>query len=158
MYSPVRPTRQTTVVVLFSIISLCLAACSGEDSSERLVNASMGGKADVIRRCLEKGADVNAADKKFNATALMWAAHNGHVEALNVLLANGADMDRQGSRGETALWFAAQKGQLETLKILVENGADINTVGRDGYSPIAIAEKNGHSDIVDYLKSAGAAR
>jgi ankyrin repeat protein len=109
----------------------------------------------VIEKMLAKGADVNATDQKHRSTALMWAAHNGHTEALKVLIRSGAAIDARREKGETALWFAAQKGQLETLKILVENGAKTDVVGRDGETAVAIAEKNGHTHVVDYLKRIG---
>ena len=151
-----RLKRAIGYIVCTSIAILLFSTCAKEDFDGQLVKAAMQGNTDEIIRCLGEGADINAKDEKFNATALMWAAHNGRAEALRILIKNGADIHQKGARGETALWFAAQKGQLKTLKILVDHGANINIVGRDGDSALAIARENGHSHVVDYLKSSGA--
>lgn len=141
--------------LLFILASVGFLAC-GKDMDRELLDAAMSGKAELVRHCLENGADVNAKDQKHQSTALMWAAHNGHVEALKILIAHGANIEQKRFKGETALWFAAQKGQLETLKILADKGADINTIGRDGDSALAVALKNGHLHVAEYLKNAGA--
>jgi ankyrin repeat protein len=143
------------IIVVFMVVVFSILACS-DSLSEDLVNAAKKGDAKTIERLLEKGADVNAEDSKYDATALMWAAHNGHEAAVRILLHHGAAIDKQCKQGESALWFAAQKGQLETLRILSESGADINVIGRNGDSALVIAKKNGHKSIFDYLIQAGA--
>jgi ankyrin repeat protein len=40
--------------------------------------------------------DVNAAEKFQNTTAVMWAAAEGHIDVVDVLIEAGADINRQG--------------------------------------------------------------
>lgn len=150
-----RHKRLKVFVPIFMMAVFFIYACSS-NVNEDLVQAAMTGDAKTIERLLGKGADVNAKDSKYHATALMWTAHNGHEAALRILLQHGATIDEKGTGGESALWFAAQKGQVETLRILAESGADIDVVGRDGDSAISIAKKNGHASVVEYLIKAGA--
>lgn len=152
-HEPIKPGK--TSVVVFMMAVFFIYACSA-NVNEDLVQAAMTGDAKTIERLLGEGADVNAKDSKYHATALMWAAHNGHAAALRTLLQHGAAIDEKGPAGESALWFAAQKGQLETLRILAESGADIDVVGRDGDSAISIATINEHTPVVEYLIKAGA--
>ena len=45
--------------------------------------ASRNGNPDTIRTLLEHHADVNGKDKLRGTTALMWAAEQGHPEAIH---------------------------------------------------------------------------
>ncbi len=140
---------------IIAVITITLAACA-DNSSEEFVQAARKGNITTVKILLEAGADANAKDKKFQSSALMWAAHEGHTDIMNLLIENGAKVDEQRSTGETAFWFTAQKGQLEAMKILVSHGADINVIGRESKSALDIASQNGYQEIVDYLREAGA--
>src|SRR5262249_12684137 len=60
------------------------------DGETPLMTASHRGEVDVMRMLLDRGATVNAREKKFGQTALMWAA--GHPEAVRLLLERRADV------------------------------------------------------------------
>ena len=103
-------------VIILSMIALLvfnLLSC-GENLDEELVQAAKKGKAEKIENLLKKGADVNAKDRKHKSTVLMWAAHEGHIDAMKVLIRNGAEIGEKRDNGETALWFASQKGKQDT--------------------------------------------
>ena len=61
-----------------------------EDGETPLMTAARLGQADMMKMLLDRGADVNAREKQFGQTALMWAA--GHPEAVRLLLQHGADV------------------------------------------------------------------
>lgn len=152
--------RQTKLVLpvavpIIIVAAIVLVACAG-NTSEALVQATKNGDIATVERLLEGGADVEAKDSKYHSSLLMWAAHEGHTDIMDLLIQNGATIDTKKPTGETALWFAAQKGQLEALKILVHHGADINVIGWKGATALEVAQKYGHQEIVDYLRDAGA--
>jgi ankyrin repeat protein len=146
----------STTVLGLVIAAFVLGACT-RDSSQDFVTAAKTGDLETVIRLLKDGVDVDATDSKHRATALMWAAHEGHPEIVKVLIEKGAAIDARNPTGETALWFSAQKGKIEALKILHENGADSNVIGERGETALDVARKNGHQDIVDYLRQAGVA-
>uniref|UniRef100_A0A915NFR4 ANK_REP_REGION domain-containing protein n=1 Tax=Meloidogyne floridensis TaxID=298350 RepID=A0A915NFR4_9BILA len=79
----------------------------------------------IMQRLFHMG-NVNAKAVKHAQTALMLAASHGRIEATNLLLKCGADVNIQDVDGSTALMCAAEHGQKEidnqtALSIAVEN-------------------------------------
>jgi ankyrin repeat protein len=94
--------------------------------------------------------------------ALSWAARNDRVEALDVLVARGADVDADVYRG-TALTWAAACGRMSAIKRLVALGADPNRRGTfggpehgDGTTALHHAAEAGQLDTIRALLDAGA--
>jgi hypothetical protein len=84
--------------------------------------------------------------------ALGHAAHNGRDDAVEWLLAHGADVDGAPYLGVTPLHFAAQFGHGSTVRLLLEHGAD--TTRRDRIHdavPVDWARESGHPEIVSLL-------
>lgn len=76
-------------------------------------------------------------------TALHWAAAMDNVEAVRILLDNGAEVDCQGKPGgETALHRAARFGGVQTIVELAERGASVLFDAR-GKSPFEVAGVQG---------------
>ncbi len=70
-------------------------------------------------------------------TALHYAARDGRIEALELLLAAGAAIDRQTpGDGSTALLIATINGNYDLALHLLERGADPNLVSEDGAGPL----------------------
>ena len=62
-------------------------------------------------------------------TALLFAARGGHVEAVRVLLAAGADVNDTLSDGQSALVVAVANANWELAGYLLDRGADPNLAG-----------------------------
>lgn len=69
----------------------------------------------------EPAADVPGAAPP---TTLIEAAHVGRVEAINALIAAGADLDATDDGGRTALMAAAGAGNLDAVFALLNAGAN----------------------------------
>jgi ankyrin repeat protein len=143
---------------LFVLIAIATLGCTtGHDVDEEFVMAAKRGDTASVHALLQQGADINAVDRQFGATALMWASHEGHADTVRLLLSSGAPVDAQQELGRTALWYTAQQGQIGTAGILIAAGANVDLAANDGKTPRDIALELGHRDIADLLTKAGAA-
>jgi len=81
----------------------------------------------------------------------MFAAQEGFLEVVRILIENGADVNDSTGIGETALMFAVEKGHNDIASLLIENGADINA--QDIYQRTALmrASASGNVAMVSYL-------
>jgi uncharacterized protein len=88
------------------------------------------------------------------------AAHFGHGDALEALLAAGADVGTFSDNDErnTALHAAlAGRRQVRVVARLLASGADVNARAAGGYTPLHIAAFHDDVAIVDTLLAHGAA-
>src|SRR5262249_15184035 len=123
-----------------------------------LALAAHFGKLEVLKFLISRGADVNSVSKHpMNVTALHAALFGRRNDAVNLLLASGADVrPKRGGRGWprsgwTALHYAASLGYSDLASTFIDHGASIDAVDDDGKTPVQVAMEAGHQDIVDLL-------
>lgn len=75
--------------------------------NEQLIIACTVMNLKEIEILLNKGADINAKDKKGN-TALHYTVHNKNVISSILLLDNGADINTKNNEGFSPLYYAKQ--------------------------------------------------
>ncbi len=94
---------------------------------------------------IQNGADVNVCRKgQEHRTALNIASKKGHVDVVNLLIQNNANMGH-------ALFFGAEYGRVEVVKLLILNGAEVNAEDQSSYTAITYAVQKGHVDVVRQL-------
>ena len=114
--------------------------------------AAYEGRTETVRKALESGADVNAADPSKSLTALHMAAYNGHSKIVELLLEHDATIDCRDSEGKTPLTHACTGPFAETVEILVKAGADINAKeSTESFTPLMMAAGLGQTDVVKVL-------
>ena len=73
----------------------------------------------IVKDLRDHRADANIVPKDSTGwTALIAAAHNGHLEVTRVLLDHGADSSLRDKRGKTALAWAEAQGHVEVAQAL----------------------------------------
>lgn len=96
--------------------------------------------------------DLNVKNKH-GYSPLIYAAWNGHADAVSCLLRSGkVKMDQEGSDGRNACMFAAQAGSTEALKLLIEHDASIvSKADKRKNTALHSACDNGHLAVVKLL-------
>ena len=123
--------------------------------------AAVANDVPTLEAALEIGASARNVTSRYDGTALIAAAHLGHVEVVRRLIRAGAPLDHVNNLGWTALIESIVLGDggarhTETLRALVEAGANVNLADRSGRSPLALARSHGYKGMVELLSRAGA--
>jgi len=127
-----------------------------EADNSTLLQASISGSTENVKLLIEKGADINMADKDGD-TPLIKASEKGHKEIAKILIEKGVDPNAVTNKfGRTALIKASIYGQIEVVKLLIEKGAEINADDKDGNTALVWASKKGHKNISELLIKEGA--
>ena len=88
---------------------------------------------------------------------LIGAAKQGDAEAVQALLAGGADPNLARGDGMTALHMAALEGHASVVSVLLGAGAEVGATTRIGaYTPLHLASQAGHGTVVRALLAKGA--
>lgn len=88
-----------------------------------ILKSAKVGDADVVRRLIKAGADINTTDR-FGNTPLHLAIDNRNPRVANLLIEDGADIDAVGAFGNTPLHLSLYSGQDDTTTRLLAKGAD----------------------------------
>jgi ankyrin repeat protein len=89
---------------------------------------------------------------------LTWAARHGATEAINVLIAAGADVNQHDAAGNrwSPLQHAVHTQQPRAVRVLLEWGADPDGAAPNGATPLFIAADSPDPATVQLLLDAGA--
>ncbi|XP_050091461.1 Usher syndrome type-1G protein homolog [Anopheles aquasalis] len=122
-------------------------------SSDRIHRAAKDGLLDVLREATRSEANAKDVD---GMTPVLWAAFEGHFDALKLLVARGGDPDKADQFGNTALHLAAAKGHMQCVDFLVQFGVNIYALDIDHHSAQDLAAINNRDHILRYLDGAAA--
>lgn len=109
---------------------------------------------DLVKMCLEAGADPNFAYDQGN-TCLMTAASNGNDDILRALITAGANINDE-NEGYTALICGVDADSEEVVQSLITAGADVNYLNYEYDTALIRASRTGNPDIMRLLLDAGA--
>ena len=90
----------------------------GNSASSNIWEASHNGQLELVRKLLDDGIDIDSQSPKGGYTALICAAAAGHVELIEFLIEEGADMSLKDDFGFTALTAAESELRSEVIDIL----------------------------------------
>jgi ankyrin repeat protein len=107
----------------------------------------------VLKTLIDKGADVNSADRYGN-TPLIFAARYGKKDIVKALIDQKAKIDAQNERGETALMHAVSFNGDDVISALLAAGADIALKDSRGKVALQYAGGNRKKEIIEKLRRA----
>ena len=110
-----------------------------------LWTAANAGNIDNVNKIISTGmVDVNVVDD--DKSALCIATINGHKDIVNLLIEQGADLNKKDFHGKTPLDHAAERGKFDIVCLLLDSGAK---------SPLVTAVRGGQISTVRLLLQAG---
>ena len=104
---------------------------------------------EIAKMLINKGAEIDATDKR-GFTSLHNAAYSNNIKAVQLLIENGANVNRKSRNSHyTSLHLASIKGYKKVIEILLQNGAFsiINHKTASGYTALDYAHDKGFLEI-----------
>ena len=111
----------------------------------------------MVKLAVRLGGDPANVTSVYDGTALIAAAHLGHVEVVKALIEANAPLDHVNNLGWTALLEAVILGDggprhVETARALVAGGADARIADRHGLTPLDHARRRGYDEMTVFLE------
>mmetsp|Transcript_45544 Transcript_45544/g.78730 ORF Transcript_45544/g.78730 Transcript_45544/m.78730 type:complete len:446 (+) Transcript_45544:126-1463(+) len=113
--------------------------------------ASQSGSFAIVAYILEKDQESTIPINGLGFTALHLASAEGHLQIVELLVHNGADVNAVGSSNWTPVHFAASEGRLDVLAFLAREGAALGPAALDGAAPLHLALLSGLPAVVGFL-------
>lgn len=114
-----------------------------DDSKSRaLVLAARTGNSSVVASLIEQGA-VDWRDDR-GCTALDWAASQGDIDIVQLLLDHGADTKARDTRSNTALHWAVAYAPI--VQLLIDQGVELDVQNNEGQTPLMWSSHDGHTE------------
>tara|TARA_B110000116_G_scaffold88403_1_gene76871 strand:- start:578 stop:2341 length:1764 start_codon:yes stop_codon:yes gene_type:complete len=144
------------VEVLGSLV-LALLVLPLATAESPIADAAMHGDFDSVRILIQEGEEVNAAQGD-GMTALHWAAENGDIEMLEMLISAGANSEAVTRLGRyTPLHLASKIGKDASVVSLLRLGSAVNPRTTTGaVTPLHFAASSGSQVAVKALLDYGA--
>ena len=125
-----------------------------------LTIAAVNNDLEMLKIALDGGGNARAVTSPYDGTALIAAAHRGHLEVVRALIEAKAPLNHVNNLGWTALLEAVVLGNggsnhTAIVEALVKAGADVNVPDRHGTTALRHARTRGYSQIARILENAG---
>jgi ankyrin repeat protein len=110
---------------------------------------------DAAFNAIRADANVNARSPD-GTTALHWAAYNGQLALVDLLIEAGADVNARNDYGSSPMSEAAVRGDAAILSALLDAGADVESPTLEGQTALMSVVRTPHVDAAELLIDHGA--
>jgi uncharacterized protein len=123
---------------------------------DNVARAAAKNDAEAVRQLVGGGSgNPNQLDDS-SRTAMHYAASNGNLQIIAILIKADAKLNPVDPLGDTPLHLAVEQNQIEAAKLLLDAGADVDPQNKDGMTPLMIAASHGNLEMVRALLAKGA--
>lgn len=135
------------------------AATESQTEIEQLRRWAALGRVEDVRQLSERieNLDLNGPDEA-GWTALMYAAKQGQVEMMKLLVELGANQHAGNNVGETALHIAAMNNRVDAIGALLDLGVDLRATDQEGRTALYRAVQQRQAEATELLQAEGQAR
>jgi ankyrin repeat protein/HEAT repeat protein len=127
---------------------------AGGNPSAGMGMGALGGHVDILKKLLDRGANVDAKSGG-GGTALHSGAQQGGLETVQFLLERGANPHVASDTGDTPLHCAIRsRNDLKVIQLLVQAGAKLDAANQEGITPLRLAAVSGPQAHYDWLLAA----
>lgn len=137
----------TRIFLIPFVLLTLLAGDAAAGSYENILVAARDNRTEEVVHLLTRGMDPNTSDQT-GTTLLMFAAGNGNLELIDVLVKARCNLSKPNRYGDTAIGLAALRGHTEAVRRLSDSGAALD--GKN-WNPLHYAAFSGHEGIVRLL-------
>lgn len=120
--------------------------------NDELLRAAETGDIEAVKEALNNGADINTQNNFLKESALHFAASKGHLELVEYLVDNGANLFLNNGTDMTPLHLAARDGQVHVVKYLLERSGTIPERILNDVIHVAQMSVYGRPEIVQMLE------
>src|SRR5215472_7670381 len=138
------------LIGLFALLAAILSTLPSQadvnlfgDYWDNLARAAAQNDAAHVKLSVENGANPNQSDDQ-SRTALHYAAMNGNLQIVAILIKAKAKLDVRDKLGNTPLHLATERNQTEVLQLLLDVGVPIDAENKNGMTPLMIAARRGN--------------
>lgn len=135
--------------------AIMLSASAPLLASDNLANVVASGDRGHALEMVQAGADVDAV-RSDGTTALLYAAHQGDAELVEILLEAGANPDVTNEYGAFPLSEAVINDASAVVRLLLEHGASVDQSNPEGETALMVAARQGSTAIARMLLEHGA--
>jgi len=137
--------RALDVLIATPSLDVNLLNTAGESA---LMLAAIKGQFEWCERLLQRGAKVNQP----GWTPLHYAASGPNPRIVELLLAQGAEVDARSPNGSTPLMMAARYGSEESVRLLLQRGADTKPRNERNFDAAEFARLAGRAKLAEQLQ------
>ena len=118
-----------------------------------ILAASQNSNLVVLKKLIEKGANLEAIDNNKRNALFIAALCNPNPEVVSFIIDKGIPVNYRDPIGNTAVLYAAQNYNENVIKTLVKKGADLQAVNENGFTALmsAMSAGNNNVEVVKYL-------
>ncbi|MBE7466615.1 MAG: ankyrin repeat domain-containing protein [Planctomycetes bacterium] len=129
---------------------------SAQDAEKEIVRLMWAIEKDdlpQLEKLIKEWKDPNREFSKGGITLLHYAAMNGSINSLRLLLKVGAKVNLRAESGSSPLDMACSLGFVEVCKELIKSGAEVNGVGKSGKTALFYCK---NVEVITVLVESGA--